>query len=97
MFSMIFANPTIIAWYDQIPGLNFVMDALENMLDFNGLIDSAASYAKALTFTEQLIWGVVLVLVLISGMIGLVKVVSKLAILAAIIFAIWLLFQNNVF
>jgi hypothetical protein len=31
------------------------------------------------------------------SLVFLVKVVSKLAIVAAIIFAVWLLFQNNVF
>lgn len=96
MFSLVFLAES---WAEDIPGLGWVLRYLNDTFGdrIDGWIDSAAEYAKNLTFTEQLIWGVVLILIVISGMIGLVKVVSKLAIVAAIIFAIWLLFQNNVF
>ncbi len=96
MFSLVFLAES---WAENIPGLGWVIQQLNGMFGerIDGWIDSAADYAKALTFTEQIIWGAVLLLIVISGMIGLVKVVSKLAIVAAIIFAVWLLFQNNVF
>jgi hypothetical protein len=87
------------SWAENIPGLGWVLQFLREKFggSIDNLIDTASSYAKALTVTEQIIWGAVLILILISGMVGLVKVVSKLAIVAAIIFAVWLLFQNNVF
>ncbi|MFW6298350.1 MAG: hypothetical protein ACOC14_01590 [Bacillota bacterium] len=60
-------------------------------------IDRAYDYVSDFSALEQLTWTIIVFIILLFGMIGLVKFLSKLIIIAALLFGIWLLYNQGVF
>jgi len=81
----------------ESPVLNMIINWIENLIPLQGYIDRAYDFVSGLSYLEQLIGMIVFGIVVIVGLIGLVKLLSKLIIIAAILFGVWLLYTNGVF
>ena len=81
----------------ESPVLNMIINWIENLIPLQRYIDRAYDFASSLSYIEQFIGMIVVGVIVIIGVIGLVKLLSKLIIIAAILFGIWLLYTNGVF
>ncbi|MFP4077507.1 MAG: hypothetical protein ACLFUQ_00015 [Candidatus Izemoplasmataceae bacterium] len=92
-------NPIVLAdsFLSDIPVVGMILDFLEGIIPMQRGIDYAYNYVSDFSYPEQLVWGIVFVIIMISGLIGLVKFLSKLIIIAAILFGVWLLYNQGVF
>mgnify|MGYP000300020421 CR=1 FL=1 len=93
-------NPIVLAvdsFLSDLPVVGPVLRFLENLIPMQSLIDRAYNYVSSFSFTEQLVWGIIFIIIVLAGLIGVVKVLSKLIIVAAILFGVWLLYNQGVF
>ncbi len=94
MFNLIVLADSFLS---DIPVVGQILQFLENLVPMQALIDRAYNYVSNFSFAEQFVWGMVFLIIVIAGMISMVKVLSKLIIVAAIIFGVWLLYNQGVF
>jgi len=82
---------------ESIPFINVIIGWIEQLIPLQDYIDSAYRFVSNLSYLEQLIGIIVLFIVIVLGVFGLIKMLSKLIIVLAILFGVWLLYTNGVF
>lgn len=82
---------------ENIPIIGNIIQFLEQFIPTQNYIDWVYNFVSDLSFLEQAIGIAVLNIVLVIGVFGLAKKLSKLLIVAAIVFGIWLLYTNGIF
>jgi len=86
----------ILSTFRDLPVIGPALDFIEDLIPIDTFIDRAYDFIIDLSFGEQLIFAIVLVIVLVLGIIALIQKLAKLLIVVAIIFAIWLLYNQGV-
>ncbi|TVP94344.1 MAG: hypothetical protein EA374_06960 [Acholeplasmatales bacterium] len=83
--------------FESIPILGPIIEMLQGLIPIDDFITMAYDFIIDLSFAEKAIGGAVLAVVLFLGIWDLIKKLSKLIIVAAILFGLWLLYANGVF
>jgi hypothetical protein len=87
----------LASFLDDIPFLDQIVGILEGFIPLETYIDQGYTFITELSYVEQLLGSLILGVILILGLMTLIKKLSKLIIVAAILFGLWLLYQNGVF
>ncbi|PAT02607.1 hypothetical protein CI105_01230 [Candidatus Izimaplasma bacterium ZiA1] len=77
--------------------LDSIIDAIKNILPLDNFIDQGYDFVMGLGYLEKLIGGLVGGIIVILGTFELIKKLSKLIIVVAVIVGVWFAFRSGVF
>jgi len=77
--------------------LDSIIDAIQNILPLDKFIDQGYDFVMGLGYLEKLIGGLVGGIIVILGTFELIKKLSKLIIVVAVIVGVWFAFRSGVF
>ncbi len=80
----------------DLPIIGPVLRYIEDLIPLGSAIDRAYDFATSLSFGEQLVFSILLALILILGVVSLVRKMLKLLIVIAILFGLWLLYNQGI-
>ena len=81
--------------FEGIPVIGPLLEQLETMIPVQDLIDQGYNFISNLSFAEQAIGLLVAAIVIVLGVFDLIKKLSKLIIVVAILVGLWLLYNNG--
>lgn len=77
--------------------LDSIIDAIQNILPLDKFINQGYDFVMGLGYLEKLIGGLVGGIIVILGTFELIKKLSKLIIVVAVIVGVWFAFRSGVF
>ncbi len=80
----------------DLPIIGPVLRFIEDLIPIGSAIDRAYDFATDLSFGEQLAFSILLALIVILGVVSLVRKMLKLLIVIAILFGLWLLYNQGI-
>lgn len=86
-----------LAITDNIPIIGPLLESIGNSLPIEDYLQKAVNFIANRSIGEQLIGGALFAIIVILGVFSLIKKLSKLIIVVAILVGLYLLYQNNVF
>lgn len=78
-------------------GLQAIVDALENLFDVNQYIDAGATFLRNLGILEQIVVALLALIITVLGTFELIKKLSKIVIVVAVLVGLYLLYDGEVF
>ncbi|MGS0972714.1 MAG: hypothetical protein ACVCEJ_05715 [Candidatus Izemoplasmataceae bacterium] len=78
-------------------GLEAIVDALEGLFDVNQYIDAGAAFLRNLGILEQIVVAILAVIITVLGTFELIKKLSKIVIVVAVLVGLYLLYDGEVF
>jgi hypothetical protein len=78
-------------------GLESIVDALEGIFDVNQYIDAAAAFLRNLGILEQIVVAILALIITVLGTFELIKKLSKIVIVVAVLVGLYLLYDGEVF
>ncbi len=83
--------------WEGLPVVGPIIEFLKGLIPLEEWLQSATEYILDLSFAEQFLGGILLAIIFILGVFSLIKKLSKLIIVIAILVGLWLLYTNDVF
>ncbi len=81
--------------FENIPVVGPIFDWLEGAIPLSRWIQSAVDFINNLSFAEQFLGAIIFGLIVLLGVFSLIKKLSKLIIVIAILVGLWLLYTNT--
>lgn len=78
-------------------GLQAIVDALESLFDVNQYIDAGATFLRNLGILEQIVVALLALIITVLGTFELIKKLSKIVIVVAVLVGLYLLYDGEVF
>lgn len=78
-------------------GLEAIVDALESLFDVNQYIDAGAAFLRNLGILEQIVVAILALIITVLGTFELIKKLSKIVIVVAVLVGLYLLYDGEVF
>jgi hypothetical protein len=78
-------------------GLEAIAEALESIFDVNQYIDAAATFLRNLGILEQIVVAILALIITVLGTFELIKKLSKIVIVVAVLVGLYLLYDGEVF
>jgi len=78
-------------------GLEAIVSALESLFDVNTYIDAGATFLRNLGILEQIVVAILAAIITVLGTFELIKKLSKIVIVVAVLVGLYLLYDGEVF
>ncbi len=94
MFYVIVALQPLILMLENVPIIGDLLNWLESAISVDGWIDSGYQFISERSFFEKFFGLIIFAIIVLLGIFSLIKKLSKLIIVIAIIIGLWLLYTN---